>query len=66
MSLDEAQKAMRDAAADLNALRDQAKIALSNFNTSTGVRKPSPVVDAWEIAVKRFEAACKEYAEAGK
>ncbi len=57
MTFEEAQKAMRCAAEDVNALRSMAGVA-------SGRAEMADITSAWDEALARLKRACRNYAKA--
>jgi len=58
-----AQLALRDAAADLDALRTAVSNALGAQVGKAENPADQPILDAWEVARARYRRACAAYAK---
>ncbi len=58
-----AQTILREAAADLDALRAQAGAAQGSQIGIASDTASQPIIDAWTIARTRFIKACERYAQ---
>ena len=63
-SLEAASKQLREANADLDALRQSASNCVSAREHVADKPENQPILDAWMIARERFRAAAKAYVEA--
>jgi len=65
MNLPEASKALREASADLEALREVVRAACGPRDGVAKAPEDQPILDAWTLARARFRAACEAYVSAG-